>query len=90
METNDITVAVPVSIVEITELPIPPVVADDVIRVAAVAELMAAAVPPPAIMAKPHVNSGLKSTNVEAITAVPAMEANGIAIVSNKLSTNGM
>lgn len=90
MEANDITVAVPVSTVETIGLPIPQVVADDVKRVAAVAELIAAAVPPPAIMAKPHVNSGLKSTNVEAMTAVPAMAANGIAIVSKILSTKGI
>ena len=90
MEAKDMTVAVPVSTVETIGLAIPLVVAVEVSLVAAVAELIAAAVPPPAIMAKPHVKSGLKSTKVDAITAVPAMVANGMAIVSNKLSINGM
>ena len=83
-------VAVPVSTVETIGLPSPPVVAVEVNRVAAVAELIAAAVPPPAIMAKPHVIKGLKSTNVEAMTAVPAMAANGMAIVSKILSIKGI
>ena len=90
MDANDMTVAVPVSMVETIGLPIPPVVAVEVSLVAAVAELIAAAVPPPAIMAKPQVNNGLKSTSVEAMTAVPAMAANGIAIVSKILSTKGI
>ena len=85
-ETIDITTAVPVSTVETTGFPIPAVVAVDANRVAPEAPEIAAAVPPPAIMAKAQVISGVKLATVETITAVPAMAANGTAIVSNKLS----
>ena len=86
IEMNDITIAIPVSIKETTGLPIPPVVAVDVNLVAPDAPEIAAAVPPPAIIAKAQVISGLKSAIVETITAVPATAANGTAIESKRLS----
>ena len=85
-----ITMDEPVSIVVTIGFPNPAVETDDVKRVAPVALLMVAAVPPPAIMAKAQVTTGLKSATVETITAVPAIVARGIAIVSIKLSTKGM
>ena len=86
IDTIEVTTAVPVSTVEITGFPIPAVVAVDANRVASEAPEIAAAVPPPAIIAKAHVISGLKLATVETITAVPAIAAKGTAIVSNKLS----
>lgn len=50
----DITTAPAVSVDATTEFPKPPVVAVDAARVPAKPELMAAAVPPPAIKAKAH------------------------------------
>ena len=84
------TKAVPVSTVDTTGLPRPPVVAVDAILLAAPAPLMAVAVPPPAIMANDHVTTGSKFATVETITAGPAMAANGTAKLSNKLSTQGI
>ena len=83
-------IAVPVSKVETTGLPNPPVVLVEVSLVAADDPAIAVAVPPPAMIARDHVITGSKSAMVETITAVPAMAANGIAIESNKLSMNGM
>ena len=82
--------AVPVSTVATTGLATPPVVAVEVNLPAALAPLMAEAVPPPAIMANDQVMTGSKSAMVETITAVPAMAANGKAMVSSALSTHGM
>lgn len=90
IETIAITIDDPVSTVETIGLPIPAVDTDDVSRVAPDALFMTAAVPPPAIIAKAHVITGLKSATVETITAVPAIVASGIAIVSSKLSINGI
>ena len=90
IENIDITIDVPVSTVETIGFAIPPVVAVDVKRAALDVPAITAAVPPPAIIAKAHVISGLKSATVETMTAVPAIAANGTAIVSSKLSTNGM
>ena len=86
-DTIDITIEVPVSKVETTGFAIPPVVAVDAKRVTLELPATAAAVPPPAMMAKAQVIAGLKSATVETTTAVPAMVANGIATVSNTLST---
>ena len=86
----DITREVPVSTTEITGFAIPAVDTVDVNRVAPEAPEIAAAVPPPAIIAKAHVISGLRFTTVETITAVPAIAAKGTAIESNMLSINGM
>ncbi len=82
--------AVPVSTVDTTGLPNPPVVAVEAILPAAPAPLIAVAVPPPAIMANDQVTTGSKFATVETITAVPAIAANGTAKLSNKLSTHGM
>ena len=82
--------AVTVSVVDTSEFPKPPVVAVDVALVAVVALEMAAAEPPPAIMANPQVSIGSKSIIVDAIAKVPATVANGMARVSNKLSTKGI
>ncbi len=90
IDTIAITIEVPVSIVETRGLPSPAVESDDVNRVALEVPLMIAAVPPPAIMAKAQVTTGLKSETVETITAVPAIVAKGIAIVSKRLSIKGI
>ena len=86
IDTMESTSDVPVSTVETTGFAIPAVVAVDVNRVAPEALEMAAAVPPPAIIANAQVMAGPKSATVETITAVPAMTARGTAIVSNRLS----
>ena len=86
-DTIDIIIAVPVSTVVTTGLAIPAVVAVEANRVVPVVLATAAAVPPPAIIANAQVTTGLKSTTVVTITAVPAIAANGIATESNKLST---
>lgn len=90
IEKTDITIDVPVSTVEITGFAIPAVVADDAKRVVLVEPFIAAAVPPPAIIANAQVIAGSKSLTVATITAVPAIAAKGTAIVSNKLSKNGI
>ncbi len=89
-ETTDIIIAVPVSIVETIGFPIPAVETVEPNRVALAELFIAAAVPPPAIIAKAQVITGLKSATVATITATPAIVANGIAIVSNTLSIIGM
>lgn len=89
IETIDITTEVPVSMVDTMGLPIPAVDTEDVNLVAPAELFMAAAVPPPAMIASPHVITGFKSATVDTITAVPAMVANGMAIVSNALSIKG-
>ena len=86
IEMIDNNTEVPVSTVDITGFPMPPVVTVDVSRVALDVPAMAAAVPPPAIMAKAQVISGLKPTSVETMINVPANAAKGTAILSNKLS----
>jgi len=90
IETIDITIEVPVSIVETTEFPIPAVDTVEPNLVALAELFIVAAVPPPAMIAKAHVITGLKSATVETITAVPAIVAKGIAIVSKALSIIGM
>ena len=77
IEVTDMTTAVPVVAVEAN-------------RVVLDVPAIAAAVPPPAIIAKDHVTAGLKSAMVDIITAVPARAANGTAMVSNKLSVYGI
>lgn len=90
IDTTDITKAVPVSKVDTRGLPIPAVVVVEANLVTPDELLIAAAVPPPAIIAKAQVITGLKSATVETITAVPAIVAKGIEIVSSKLSTYGI
>lgn len=90
IEKMDIAMDEPVSIVDITGFAIPPVVAVEAKRDVLVEPLIAVAVPPPAIIANAHVINGLKSLTVATITAVPATAANGIAMVSNKLSNQGI
>ena len=90
MDAVETTAAVPVSTVETIGLATPPVVAVEVNLPAALAPLMADAVPPPAIMANDHVTTGSKLATVDTITAVPAMAASGRAIVSKALSTHGI
>ena len=90
MEAVETIAAIPVSTVETTGLAIPPVVAVEVNLPAALAPLIAEAVPPPAIMAKDQVTTGSKSAMVETITAVPAIAANGSEMLSNALSTHGI
>ncbi len=90
IEAVETATAVPVSTVDTSGLATPPVVADDVSLPAALAPLIAVAVPPPAIIAKDHVITGSKSVTVDTITAVPAMAAKGTAKASKALSTQGM
>ena len=90
MDSALIPIAVPVSAVETTGFPIPAVFTEEANRVTVVIPCMAEAVPPPAIKANIQVIIGLISTKVEAITTVPAIAAKGVAIVSNKLSINGI
>ncbi len=85
-DTIVITIELPVSKVETTGLPSPPVNDVEANRVKPELPATAAAVPPPAMIAKAQVMAGLKSATVETITAVPAIVASGIAIESNKLS----
>lgn len=85
-----IIIDVVVSTVDTTGLAIPAVDTVEPIRVALADPLITAAVPPPAIMAKAQVITGLKSATVETITAVPAIVARGMAIVSKALSIIGM
>lgn len=89
-DKTDITKEVPVSKVATTGFANPAVVAVEVNLAALVVPDMAVAVPPPAIMAKAQVITGLKSATVDTMTAVPATAANGTAIESKKLSTTGM
>lgn len=90
IEIRDIIKAVPVSTVETIGLPIPPVVTVEVNLAALEVPDIAAAVPPPAMIASAQVISGLKFTTVDNIITVPANAANGTAILSNKLSIYGM
>ncbi len=86
IDIMDMNIDVPVSIVDTIGFPNPPVVVVDV-NLMMLEELeIAAAVPPPAMMASDHVMTGLKSTIVDIITAVPAKAAKGTEILSNKLS----
>ena len=81
---------VPDSTVEITGFAIPAVVAVDANLVVEVELFIAVAVPPPAIIANIQVKNGSKFATVDSIIAVPAIAANGIAIVSKILSTQGI
>lgn len=87
MDNIESTMAVTVSTVDTTGFANPAVVAVEAIRVAPEVPEIAAAVPPPAMIANAQVTSGLKSATVDTITAVPAIAANGTAMVSKRLST---
>lgn len=84
MAKTDRPIEVPVSTVEITGFANPAVVPVDANRVEEVDALMAVAVPPPAMIAKAQVKVGSRLAIVETITAVPAIVANGIVIISKK------
>ncbi len=90
IEAVETATAVPVSMVDTTGFATPPVVAVEVILPAALAPLIAVAVPPPAIMANDHVTTGSKLATVDTITAVPAIAARGTAKLSKALSTHGI
>lgn len=90
MEAKAKTVAMAVSTVARMGFAVPAVVAVDVNRAAEALPLIAAAVPPPAMIAKDHVTTGLKSVMVATNTKVPANVAKGREIVSNKLSNQGI
>src|SRR5690606_40786610 len=90
IEAKDIKAAIAVSTVVIIGFAIPAVDAVEVSRAAEAFPFMAAAVPPPAIMARAQVTTGFKSVTVATITAVPANVASGSAMVSSKLSSHGM
>ena len=86
IDSIDMNIDVPVSIVDTIGFANPPVVVVEVSLVTLDEPETTAAVPPPAIMANDHVMTGLKSTIVDIITAVPAKAAKGTEILSNKLS----
>ena len=90
IETTDITTEVPVSIVDTMGFANPPVAAVEANRAVLELPAIAAAVPPPAIIANDQVTTGLKSATVLIITAVPAIAAKGTATVSKRLSIYGM
>ena len=90
MAKIDMIIEAPVSIVDTIGLPNPAVETVEVTRDTPAAPFIVAAVPPPAMMASDHVITGLKSAIVDTITAVPAIVAKGIAMVSSKLSTTGI
>src|SRR5690606_35075461 len=79
-----------VSTVDITGFPIHPVLPLDAARVPAKAELIVAAVPPPAINANDHCVQSFTSVNCEANNKEPATVANGTDMVSRRLSTKGI
>lgn len=90
IEAVDTKTAVPVSSVDTIGFAKPPVVAVEASRLVAPAPLIAVAVPPPAMIANDQVTTGSRFATVETITAVPAIAANGTAILSNRLSTHGI
>ena len=90
MDAVATTTAVPVSTVDTTGLPKPPVVAVEANLLAAPAPLIAVAVPPPAIIANDQVTTGARLDTVDTITAVPAIAAKGTATLSKRLSTQGI
>lgn len=90
IEITDMIIAVPVSNVETTGFPNPAVVVVDTSLAALEVPAIAAAVPPPAIIAKAQVITGLKSATVDTITAVPAIAASGTIIESSRLSIYGI
>ena len=67
-----------------------PVVAVEVPRIATVAACTAAAVPHPAMTARVHLRNGERSVMTEAVMMAPATTAAGVAIVSSRLSSQGM
>ena len=73
---------VPVSTVEITGLASPAVVAVEARREVEVDVLIAAAVPPPAMIARIQVKKGSISETVDNMIAVPETAAKGTAMVS--------
>jgi len=90
MDNIDMSVEIPVSTVVSTGFANPAVVVLEVSLAADAFPLIAAAVPPPAIIANAQVIMGSKSVIVATITAVPAKVANGKAIVSSALSNHGI
>ena len=81
----------PASAVASTGLPSPPVVNEETCRVSVVIPWKTAVVPPPATTASVHLRNGLTSTVIaEAVTRMPATTAAGVAMVSSRLSTQGM
>ena len=90
IETMDITTEVTVSSVVTKGFPKPAVETVDPNLVALAELFTTAAVPPPAIMARAQVTTGLRSATVDTIIVVPARVASGIAIASKRLSTTGI
>lgn len=86
IEITDMNMAVPVSIVDTIGFAKPPVVVVEVSLVTLEDPEIAAAVPPPAMMARDHDMIGFKSATVDIITTVPAKAARGTEMLSNTLS----
>ena len=72
------------------KFPAPAVVVVEIALTVAVDELIAAAVPPPAIIAKDQVANSFISPRFTATTKIPASVAKGTLMVSRKLSTTGI
>ena len=68
----------------------PHVLAVEAPRVTTVVPWTSPAMPPPAITARVHFRNGLMSAIRDAVTSVPAMTAAGDAMVSSRLSNQGM
>ena len=68
----------------------PPVVVVEANRDTTVPPWTTAAAPPPAITASDHCRNGSKSTTLAANRTAPATTAAGLAIVSRRLSSQGM
>ncbi len=76
--------------VETTGLPSPPVEAVDTPRTVTVDPWIKPATPPPAMMARDQRKKGLTSVTIDAVAIVPATMAAGVAIVSSRLSSQGI
>ena len=81
---------IPASVVEITGFANPPVVYVDPALNILVADWIEPARPPPAIIDSDHLIRGEKSVRTEPIINEPAIIDTGTAIVTNKLSNQGI
>src|SRR5665213_1956924 len=81
--------AAKISPVEITGLPTPMVTTVDAPRSRLVAPCVAAAAPPPAMIASDHFNIGGASPSAKAVTPMPAALATGAAMTDEAVSRIG-
>lgn len=78
------------SMLATTTLPMPPVAREDFTLSTVVIPCIIPAVPPPAMIASIHRNDGDRSVTTDAAAIVPAMIETGEAIVSSRLSSQGV